>query len=54
MWGSSHSYIVVPARDGRKVRYECRCGARGWETSSRHRADEMGREHVAQASRKGK
>lgn len=53
MFGSSHHIVVKPARGGRKYVYECSCGARGWETASSTRADQMGREHQAKA-RKGK
>jgi hypothetical protein len=54
MWGSGHSINVMPARGGRKYQYRCNCGATGYEVNSSSQARQMGREHVAKASRKGK
>lgn len=46
---STHSISVVPARGGRKYQYRCSCGAKGWETDSSTRAQQMGDKHAAQA-----
>lgn len=47
----SHRTHVVPARGGRKYQYVCTCGARGWETESSYRAQQMGQQHQKKARR---
>ena len=46
---SRHHISVVPARGGRKYQYRCSCGAKGWETDSSTRAQQMGNEHARKA-----
>lgn len=46
----THHTSVQPARGGRKYQYVCSCGARGWETDSSYRAQQMGQEHKAKKS----
>ncbi|WP_019073261.1 hypothetical protein [Streptomyces hokutonensis] len=50
---TKHSVSVWPARGGRKYQYRCSCGARGYETDSSSRAQQMGDDHKDKASRKG-
>ena len=54
MFGSAHHVSVWPARGGRKYQYRCSCGARGYETDSSYRAQQMGNEHKANANKKGR
>ncbi|MFF8100139.1 hypothetical protein ACF07S_10245 [Streptomyces sp. NPDC016640] len=44
MFGTRHRTRVKPAHAGR-YQFVCSCGARGYETDSSTRADQMGREH---------
>jgi hypothetical protein len=53
VFGNSHHISVRLAQGGRKYEYVCSCGATGWQTESAHRAEQMGREHKAKASKKG-
>ncbi|MFF3911556.1 hypothetical protein ACFYZJ_37770 [Streptomyces sp. NPDC001848] len=50
----AHRISVQPCRNGRKYQYVCSCGARGWETESYGRAQQMGAQHAATASGKGR
>lgn len=46
-----HHTSVQPARGGRKYQYVCSCGARGWETETYSRAQQMGNDHKAKKTR---